>query len=101
MGARFCSLYHEIHYIKVRYIKVCVYVIYAKKGDLVMTELTIEESFTITCLFTLWLLEKPLGQTLWEVDLGKKTPTKLGQEKIQIKLLNSKLIGRQFWYFKI
>ena len=54
------------------------YVIYAKKGDLVMTELTIEESFTITCLLTLWLLEKPLGQTLWEVDLGKKTPTKLG-----------------------
>ena len=34
-----------------------------------MTELTIEESFTN--YLTLWLLEKPLGQTLWEVDLGR------------------------------
>ena len=25
MGAGFCSLYREIHYIKVRYIKICVY----------------------------------------------------------------------------
>ena len=28
MGAGFCSLYHEIHYIKVRYIEVRVYILY-------------------------------------------------------------------------
>ena len=37
------------------------YVIYAKKGDLVMTELTIEESFTITCLTHTLAFGKTLG----------------------------------------
>ena len=68
------------------------YVIYAKKGDLVMTELTIEESFTITCLTHTLAFGKTLGSNAVGGRPWEENSSKIGLRKNTKKAIE--------WYIK-